>query len=146
MIHQPVLAEDVFSPRALRGVRQNVRKVSSELFTILRDTGILAGARTKVMRALAAYYMRFQEWPTREELKHWMFVVGIIPRDNPNLVSPRISDLINGWEETNAAGEKVRVSGGLVETLPARKCRITGNRAEPVRIRQKGSVQRQSAA
>jgi len=126
--------------RAGRRVRKNVRKVSSGRYATLRDGTILKAAQARVFRCLAAYYNRFQQWPTRAELTEWMFSRREIPRRNINSVAPRISELLNGWHVKLPDGTRRRVGGGAVELLPVRRCRVNGDAAHPVRIRESGST------
>jgi hypothetical protein len=134
---QPCLP--IFDPRAPREPRKLARAVSKETYNVLADTGALGAACTKVMRSLKAYINRFQQAPTPAELTRWMFVSGVIKRESPNLVSPRLSELAQGKVVRGPDGSRTRVGGHEIELLPVRVCSVTGNRAHPVRPREKGS-------
>ncbi len=63
----------------------------------------------------------------------------VIKRDSVNLVAPRLTELTVGKVQRHDDGARVRVGGGLLVRLPARVCAVTGNKAEPYRIPEKGS-------
>ena len=101
----------------------------------------MGAATTKVMRSLKAYINRYGEAPTPAELAHFMFIGGVIKRDDPNYTRPRLTELVIGKIQHQAGG-RVRIGGGECEYLPLRYCSVTGNKAHPVRPREKGSVLR----
>lgn len=121
--------------------RKRVRKVSIGTYRELRDSGRLRGRAAQVLRCLAAFFNRYQEWPTPAELTRYMFERGEIPAERANLVAPRLSVFINGDVRRHPDGSKRRVGGGVCEALPLRACRVTGDAAHPVRIREVGSGQ-----
>lgn len=124
--------------------RKHVRKISKGTYVELRDTGGLTARQHQTLTALAHYYYVHSDWPTAGELARWMFRHGKIPRESPNIVAPRLSDLVNGqWRrQPGPDGTKTtaQIGGGTCEYLPARICRVTQGRAHPVRIREAGSV------
>ncbi len=96
---------------------------------------------TKVMRSLKYYINRHGECPTPAELTRDMFELGVINRDSVNLVAPRITELGKGRVVKNEDGTRSRIGGQEIEYLPLRVCGVTGNKAHPVRPREKGSAE-----
>lgn len=132
----------------VRPARKIVRQVCRQVNNRLRDEAKAdraAGHETKaqrVHRCLAAFENYYTYWPTPAELTHYMFTRHEIPKDRVNLVSPRLSDGVNGIVRRGHDGTKIRVGGGLYELLPLRECKINGDSAHPYRIREAGSVLR----
>ena len=123
--------------------RKIVRTVCRENNNRLRDeakAARLEGRETKaqqVHRCLAAFINFYAYAPTPAELTRRMFETGEIPSDRVNLVSPRISEGINGLVRRDVDGNKVRIGGGLYALLPLRVCRVTGDMAHPVKIKER---------
>jgi len=138
------LSPDVLSKRssltAVRPARKIVRQVCRENANKLRDEAKqdrAEGRETKeqrVLRCLSAFYNKYAYWPTPAELTERMFGTGEIHKANPNLVSPRLSELINGKVRRGPDGSKVRVGGGVCELLALRVCKINGDDAHPVKV------------
>jgi hypothetical protein len=116
-----------------------VRDVSKETFNVLADTGALGAMTTKVMRSLKYYINRHEHCPTPAELTRDMFQLGVINRDSVNLVAPRLTELGKGRVVKNEDGTRSRIGGQEIDYLPLRICTVTGNKAHPVRPREKGS-------
>lgn len=124
--------------------RKRVRAVSIGVANRLRDEAKrdrAAGRETKaqqVHRCLAAFINYYAYPPTPAELCRFMAERHEISVERVNLVSPRLSEGINGIVRRDVTGAQVRVGGGLYELLPLRVCRVTGDMAHPVRIREVG--------
>lgn len=127
--------EDIGRPP--RAVRKRTRKVSRMQYVVLRDTGQLADREAQVLRCLAWHYNATQSWPTAAELARWMFRKSEIPRDDSRLVAPRLTYLGRGALQPDGTVK----GGGLIEALPLRRCGVTGAKAHPWRIRERGSLQ-----
>lgn len=123
-----------------------VRAVSKQVYAELRKSGRIAIATRRALVGLAAYRNATQQWPTPAELTHYLFTKKRLPRDDTKLVAPRLTELIRGRVVTLKGVGKVRRGGGLLTLGPARKCRVTGNPAHPVAIREAGSLAREVAA
>ena len=136
------------SYRPIRTRSKRVRDISRQNNNRLRDEAKAdreAGRETKaqqVHRCLVACALKYGIWPTRWELCYYMAERHEIKSPNINLVAPRISDGLNGESRRLKDGTKVRVGGGLYEELPLRTCRIMGDDANPVKVREVGSVPR----
>lgn len=125
--------------RPPKAIRKRTRKVSRMNYVVLRDTGALAHREGQVLRCLAAYFNRTTEWPTAAELAQWMHRKGELPRPDTRLVAPRLTYLGPGYQQPDGTVK----GGGLIEMLPKRHCRVSGAKAHPYRIRERGSVQQQ---
>ena len=138
----PLRERSAFTPAP--APRKIVRRVCRENANRLRDEAKrdrADGRETKeqrVLRCLAAFFNRYAYWPTPAELTRRMFETRELPKDAVNLCAPRLSELVNGKVKRGADGQKVRVGGGVCELLPLRVCRVNGDDAHPVRIREVG--------
>lgn len=125
--------------------RKRQRAVSRQNALRLRDEAKAdceAGRETKfqkVHRCLSAFENRKGYWPTAAELTRWMHERREIPREDINLVAPKLSIGENGDVKRKKDGTKYRIGGGLFERLPLRTCRVTGGDAHPVKVREVGS-------
>lgn len=120
-----------------------VRRVSKQVYAELRKSGYVKWSIVQVLTALAYYRNRYQEWPTPSELTRFMFNLKRIPRDESRYVAPRLTELIRGWTKVEpVSGQKYKVGGGVCDQLPRRICRVTGQWAHPVAIREAGSRER----
>lgn len=150
--YQPVTSSVVTTatsetaPPSGRRSSKGVRALSKETFNLLADTGALGAMTTKVMRSLKYFINSHGYAPTPAELTHEMFANGVIPRDDTRLVAPRLTELAQGKKLYRADGTPYRVGGAEIELLPPRPCRITGNKAHPVRPREKGSEEPRTAS
>lgn len=122
-----------------------VRRVSRQIYAVLRDSGIAGETTRRVITSLAWYRNRSMAWPTPAELTAFMFERRRIARLDTRLVAPRLTELVRGRVVRGPGGGKVRQGGGVATYLPARICRVTGNKAHPVAIREAGSLERQVA-
>lgn len=123
-----------------------VRRVSKQVYAELRRSGYVKRSILKVLTALAYYRNSTQQWPTPAELTEFMFKIKRIPRNDSRLTAPRLTELIRGWDILEPiSGRRVRVGGGVCDQLPRRRCRITGQYAHPVAIREAGSNERRVA-
>ncbi len=142
LVTDPLREQSSFRPIRTRAKR--VRDISRQVNNRLRDEAKAdkaAGRETKpqqVHRCLMAYANKYGQWPTPAELTFFMCERNEIPRNSVNLVSPRLSEGINGKVRTLDDGTKVRVGQGLYQQLPLRTCRITGQMAHPVRVPEVG--------
>lgn len=130
----PMFGQD--TPRA---IRKRVRAVSKRVYAELRDSGRLAKRAHEVLTALAYYRNRTQEWPTPAELVRDMAERGIIPREESRYVAPRLTEFVKGAVKRRKDGSTFRKGGGLCVLMPARTCRVSGQEAHPVAIREAGS-------
>ncbi len=115
------------------------RQVSRQSFTQLRDSGELGERQQVFADALTAHMNRFNNPPTLAELTKWAFEDGRIPRNDPNIFRPRATEFAIGKLVTRKDGSQVVIGGGAIEYLDARKCRVTGASARPIRPREAGS-------
>jgi hypothetical protein len=129
------------TPPTERLPRKKVRSVSKQVYAELRDSDRLAKSTHLVLTALAAYYNRFAVWPTTRELVQYMFDRGQLPAPSANLISGRITFLVDGIDRKSKDGHVTHVGGGVCEFLQTRRCRISGRPAAPVRIRERGSLE-----
>jgi hypothetical protein len=121
-----------------------VRKVSKQLYAVLRETEYLKRSTRLVLVSLAYYRNRTMTWPTPAELTRFMFSLDRIPKNESRYVAPRLTELIRGMVVVRE-GQKVRIGGGICDQLPARICRESGQKAHPVAIREVGSAERRVA-
>lgn len=122
-----------------------VRRVSKQLYAVLREGGYLKRSGLRVLTALAYYRNRTMTWPTPAELAQFMYDhKRRIPHPDCRYVAPRLTELVNGMV-VRRHGQKVRVGGGVCDLLPRRVCRQTGQKAHPVAIREAGSKERTAA-
>lgn len=106
--------------------RKRVRAVSKAQYAVLLETpGLLSAKRHHVLTAMAAYREVTTRWPTTSELVTFMVQRRELPRASSNLISGRVTELVNG---------------GVCEFLPRRICAVTGRTAHPVGIREAGSI------
>lgn len=142
LVTDPLREQSSYRPIRTRAKR--VRDISRQVNNRLRDEAKAdkaAGRETKpqkVHRCLMACTLKYGQPPTPAELVFFMFDRKEIPRNNVNLVSPRLSEGINGKVKKLKDGSKTRVGGGLYQLMPLRKCRITGEMAHPVRVPEVG--------
>lgn len=143
----PVVTDPLREQASYRPIRtraKRVRDISRQVNNRLRDEAKAdraAGHETKeqrVHRCLVACALKYGQWPTPAELTLYMFERREIPRNSVNLVSPRLSEGINGKVRTLDDGTKVRVGQGVYQQMPLRECRITGEMAHPVRVPEVG--------
>lgn len=143
----PIVADPLREQSSFRPIRtraKRVRDISRQVNNHLRDEAKAdkeAGRETKpqqVHRCLVAYANHYGQWPTPAELTHYMHERREIARNSVNLVSPRLSEGINGKARKLDDGTVVRVGAGLYESMPLRECRITGQMAHPVRVPEVG--------
>lgn len=113
---------------------------SKAQITKLRHDGTLPDREQAILDGIAAYWNRHNVWPTAPELARWMFKHGAIPREDFNLVRPRLTELCIGWrefkDETRTAWRFV--GGGRVVTQARRRCTVTGRPAHPYKLPQVG--------
>lgn len=121
--------------------RKRVRAVSSGRYRAMREDGALSRRAADVLRELAAFYNKRAYWPTVQELTFWMFNTGDLPRLDSRLIAPRITELSRGVMNRET---REYVGGGVIEALPARRCRVAGSHAHPWRIREQGATFRVS--
>jgi hypothetical protein len=114
--------------------RKRVRLVSKDVYRELRDSDRLGTRAADVLRSLAAFYNRHQDWPTAPELTRWMVEHGDLPREDFNLVRPRLTEMCVG-----RIVDGMTVGGGVLDVLPRRVCRVTGQPAHPWKVREAGS-------
>lgn len=144
----PLNRRSAFTP--VRQPRKRVREVCRENANRLRDEAKKdseEGRETRaqqVLRCLSAHFNRYAYWPTPAELTEYMHERGELPRKRPgmsslNIVAPRCSELVNGEVRRGPDGSKIRVGGGVCELLPLRVCKINGDDAHPVKVREVGS-------
>lgn len=142
IITDPLREQSSFRPIRTRAKR--VRAISREVNNRLRDEAKQdheEGRETKaqqVHRCLMACALKYGQFPTPAELTFFMHERGEIARNSVNLVSPRLSEGINGKVQHLPDGTTVRVGAGLYESLPLRVCRITGQSAHPVGVPEVG--------
>ena len=125
-----------FDARARRRIRKNVRKVSKHQYAVLRDGDQLSKRAADVLRSIAAMYNHWQVWPTRGELAAYMHERGDLPRPDPSLIAPRLTEFSIGIKDRDTGAY---VGGGVIEALPKRPCRIAKTPAHPWRITEKGA-------
>lgn len=128
--------------RRERPVWKDVRKVSKQLIHELQRSGYVKWSIRQVLNALVLYRLRKNDWPTPAELTHFMFELKRIPREESRYVAPRLTELVRGWHITVPGTGRVRIGGGVCDQLPSRPCRVTGQKAHPVAIREAGSTKR----
>lgn len=129
----------LFDSRTLRRQRKKVRQISKGQYAILRDTDRLSKRAADVLHALAAMYNHWQEWPTRGELAAYMHRQGDLPRPDPSLIAPRLTEFSRGIQDRVSG---VYAGGGVIEALPKRPCRIAKTPAHPWRITEAGAIYR----
>lgn len=126
-------------------VWKDVRKVSKQLRQALLESGYVKRSGKRVLFALGIYRTRFHQWPTPAELTRFMFESKWIPREDRNCVSPRLTELIHGYDVRLKDGTVKHVDGGVLDQLPLRPCTVTWQKAHPVAIREIGSTERRVA-
>jgi hypothetical protein len=124
---------------------KDVRLVSKQIIRELRDSGYVKRSGRRVLIALEIYRNRYQQWPTPAELTRFMFEQKWIPREDRNCVSPRLTELIHGYDVRLKDGTVKHIDGGALDQLPLRVCAVTGQKAHPVSIREIGSSERRVA-
>jgi hypothetical protein len=124
---------------------KDVRLVSKQIIRELRDSGYVKRSGRRVLIALEIYRNRYQQWPTPAELTRFMFEQKWIPREDRNSVSPRLTELIHGYDVRLKDGTVKHIDGGVLDQLPLRPCAVTGQKAHPVAIREIGSSERRVA-
>lgn len=73
--------------------RKRVRQVSVQGYADLR--GNVEQRREFVLRKLAAFWNRYQQSPTCAELTDWLWRSNQIDRNDPNIVRPRVTELVD---------------------------------------------------
>lgn len=118
--------------------RKRVRQVSRAQITAMRDSGQVSARQQAFLDALAAHFNRYNVAPTIAELTAWAYSVGRLPRNDPNLMRPRASELGPGVRRVRKDGT-VWIDGGLqmIEFLPKRRCRVTGKTAHAIRLKER---------
>lgn len=112
---------------------KRVRPTSVAVYAELRDSGKLAAARNRALRAVAALKNSRGEWPTACEVQAWLLERKEVEDANPNRVKPRLTELATGWHvtlvrEVNGVKvkERVHVPCDVLEQGPKRKSRVSG--------------------
>ncbi len=120
-----------------------VRRVSRGVYLELRKGGYTKRSGLKVLTGLAYYRNRTGEWATPAELAEFLFRMKKIPRPDSRITAPRLTELVKGCTVRRKDGTRVRLGGGVCVLMPTRICRVSGQYAHPVAIREAGSEQRE---
>lgn len=102
--------------------RKRVRQVSRDVYRELCNTNALADSEAKVTSHLERYCDEKREYPTALELTRFMHQLKAIPREDANLVRPRLTELC---------------LAGVVDAIGRRTCRVSGRSAHGWKIRER---------
>lgn len=101
---------------------RHTASVSRANYKAMQASGRLSARTRDVLDAVRDYVDHVGAWPTRAELAGWMHRHGTLPRNDANLVAPRISELVNGRRDRKTG---VALTEPLLRRLPVRPCSVT---------------------